>query len=101
MLLLRACIAVYDWFQPFIAAGEIRHAAPALYVPLILGPTSSFARHWLAHRLTLDMSEVAETLAKSAWNSLHLDKPCIDKLCDATLPEDIGTNAPLAGRSPT
>ncbi len=65
--------AVYDWFQPYIAAGEVKRVAPALYVPLVLGPTSSFARHWLAHRLTLDMSEVAETLAESAWNSLRND----------------------------
>jgi len=65
--------AVYDWFQPFIETGEMKRVAPALYVPLVLGPTSSFARHWLAHRLALDMSEVAETLAESAWNSLRND----------------------------
>jgi AcrR family transcriptional regulator len=63
--------AVYDWFLPYIEAGEIKRVAPALYVPLVLGPTSSFARHWLAHRLTLDLSEVAETLAESAWSSLR------------------------------
>jgi AcrR family transcriptional regulator len=63
--------AIYDWFQPYIESGEIKRVAPALYVPLILGPTSSFARHWLANRLTLNVSEVAETLAESAWNSLR------------------------------
>jgi AcrR family transcriptional regulator len=85
--------AVYDWFQPFIAAGEIRRAAPALYVPLILGPTSSFARHWLAHRLTLDMNEVAETLAESAWNSLRIDAVHTD-----TLPDDTGIDPRPQGR---
>jgi AcrR family transcriptional regulator len=63
--------AVYEWFRPYIDAGEIKRVAPALYVPLILGPTSSFARHWLAQRLTLNMNKVAQTLAESAWNSLR------------------------------
>jgi AcrR family transcriptional regulator len=62
--------AVHDWLRPFITAGEIILVPAVLYVPLILGPTTHFARHWLAHRMALDMSEVAETFATIAWKSL-------------------------------
>lgn len=63
--------AVYAWLRPFIDRGEVVAIPPALTVPLILGPTSSFARQWLAHRLDLDTQSVVDTLAEAAWNSLR------------------------------
>jgi AcrR family transcriptional regulator len=62
--------AIYGWLRPFIDRGEVVRVPPALYVPLILGPTAHFARHWLAHRMALDLNEVAETFATAAWKSL-------------------------------
>jgi AcrR family transcriptional regulator len=62
--------AVHEWLQPFIEKGEIIRVSPSLYVPLILGPAASFSRHWLSHRLDLDMTEVAEILAEAAWKSV-------------------------------
>jgi AcrR family transcriptional regulator len=64
--------AIHDWLRPYIERGEVVRVTPALYTPLLLGPTTHFARHWLAHRLTLDLAEVAETLAEAAWQSLRL-----------------------------
>jgi AcrR family transcriptional regulator len=62
--------AVHEWLQPFIEKGEIIRVAPSLYVPLILGPAASFSRHWLSRRLDLDMTEVTDILAETAWKSV-------------------------------
>lgn len=62
--------AVYEWLQPFIQRGEIRRIPPSLCVPLLLGPTASFCRHWLAHRLDLDLPELIDVLSDAAWKSL-------------------------------
>lgn len=67
--------AMHDWLRPYVERGEVIRVAPALYTPLILGPTTHFARHWLAHRLTLDMAEVAEVLAEAAWQALRPQRP--------------------------
>jgi AcrR family transcriptional regulator len=66
--------AIYLWLQPYIDSGEVIRITPALYVPLILGPTSSFARHWLNHRLSLDLNDTIDTLAEAAWNSVRADQ---------------------------
>jgi AcrR family transcriptional regulator len=63
--------AVYEWLRPFVERGEVIQAPAALYIPLLHGPASNFARHWLAHRLTLDMNPVIDLLADAAWNSLR------------------------------
>ncbi len=62
--------AVHEWLQPFIEKGEIIRVPPSLYVPLILGPAASFSRHWLSHRLDLDITEVTDILAEAAWKSV-------------------------------
>lgn len=62
--------AVYEWLQPFIQRGEIRRIPPSLCVPLLLGPTASFCRHWLAQRLDLDLPELIDVLSDAAWKSL-------------------------------
>ncbi|HWC91366.1 MAG TPA: TetR/AcrR family transcriptional regulator [Pirellulales bacterium] len=61
---------IYEWLQPFIQRGEIVRVPPALYGSLIFGPAAHFARHWLAHRVPLDMAEVADVLAAATWKSL-------------------------------
>ncbi len=67
--------AVHAWLLPYIEQGQVIRIPAALYVPVILGPTTHYARHWLAHRLGLDRAEVLEVLARSAWNSLRADTP--------------------------
>lgn len=82
-ILQRFFQAVYDWLQPFIQRGEVRRMPPSLCVPLLLGPTASFARHWLAHRLDLATTEVVDVLADAAWKSLAPDAsagPCFAPL---------------------
>lgn len=63
--------AVHGWLVPFIERGEVVRLPAALYVPLLLGPAAHYARHWLAHRLTLDRAEVVTVLARAAWESLR------------------------------
>jgi AcrR family transcriptional regulator len=62
---------VHQWLRPFIDKDQVVRLPPALYVPLILGSASHVARHWLLHRLSFDLSEIAETLAEAAWKSLR------------------------------
>lgn len=69
-ILRRFFEAVEAWFEPLVERGEIVRVDPGLYVPLALGPTASFARHWLAHRLDLQLDHVAETLGDAAWKAL-------------------------------
>ena len=61
---------VHEWLRPFIDRGDVIRLRPALYAPLIVGPAAHVARHWLAHRLSVDLSEVAEVLAAAAWRAL-------------------------------
>ena len=42
-----------------------------LYVSLILGSTTHFARHWLAGRETVDLTKAAEVFTAAAWKSLR------------------------------
>jgi AcrR family transcriptional regulator len=63
--------AIHAWLRPYVERGEVITAPAALYVPLILGPTAHFARHWLAHRLALDIDDVIGTLARAAWQSIR------------------------------
>ncbi len=59
--------------QAAIGAGQIRKLPPALYQPVVLGPTIEFCRQWLSQRTgKLKPSDVAESLSEAAWNSLRL-----------------------------
>jgi AcrR family transcriptional regulator len=62
--------AISEWLKPYLDRGEVIRVPASLYVPLVLGPTAHFCRHWLAQRMALDMDEVAETFAAAAWKSL-------------------------------
>jgi AcrR family transcriptional regulator len=65
--------AVHEWLLPFVEKGEVIRVPSALYVPLVLGPTAHFARHWLAHRMALDFGEVADVFAGAAWKALKAE----------------------------
>jgi AcrR family transcriptional regulator len=60
-----------EWLAPFIASGELVAAPPEIYVSLVIGPASHFARHWLAHRMKLEVASVIEPLAQAAWNAVR------------------------------
>src|SRR5438552_9749338 len=63
--------AVYEWFKPYIDRGEMAQVPEDLYVSLILGSTTHFARHWLAGRETVDLTKAAEVFTAAAWKSLR------------------------------
>lgn len=63
--------AIHEWFQPYIERGEMIRVPDDLYVSLILGPTTHFARHWLAGRETVDLNQAADIFAAIAWKSLQ------------------------------
>jgi AcrR family transcriptional regulator len=60
-----------DWMRPFVAAGEVLALPGELYASLVLGATSHLCRHWLAGRIELDLTAMAEPLAEAAWRSLR------------------------------
>lgn len=62
--------ALHDWLKPFIESGEVVRVPPHLYAPLIFGPTSHYARHWLAERMPVDPAEATEVIASAVWRSL-------------------------------
>jgi AcrR family transcriptional regulator len=59
------------WLAPFVAAGEIATAPAEIHVSLVIGPATHFARHWLAHRMKLDITSVIEPLAQAAWKAVQ------------------------------
>jgi AcrR family transcriptional regulator len=62
---------VHEWLAPFVAAGEIVAVPEELYASLAIGPASHFARHWLAHRVELDVARVSTVLAEATWQALQ------------------------------
>lgn len=64
---------IYEWFQPYVERGEMIEVPEDLYATLILGPTTHFARHWLAGRESVALDEAAEIFAAAAWKSLRAD----------------------------
>jgi AcrR family transcriptional regulator len=64
--------AIHAWLQPAIERGQVIRVPAALYLPLILGPTTHYARHWLAHRLAFDRDEILDVLTDAAWKSIRV-----------------------------
>ena len=60
----------YEWLSPFIQEGTIARFPQNLYVPLALGPSREYIRHWLRTRLTAEIKEAREPLAEAAWKVL-------------------------------
>ena len=57
----------FDWLTPFINEGTIARFPQHLYIPLVIGPSREFVRHWLKTRLPAEFQEAREPLAEAAW----------------------------------
>jgi len=62
--------AVFDWFYPFVAGGEMRALPPETYVPLISGPIRDYTRQWLSGRVKKEPAAVKTVFAEAAWNAV-------------------------------
>ena len=60
----------FDWLTPFINEGTIARFPQHLYIPLVIGPSREFVRHWLKTRLPAEFQEAREPLAEAAWTVL-------------------------------
>lgn len=63
--------AVSRWTRPRIQGGELRALGPELMTSLWIGPSQDLARHWLAGRSRISLTEAAPVLADAAWNCLN------------------------------
>jgi AcrR family transcriptional regulator len=61
---------VRGWTRPRVQAGELRNLGPELLTALWIGPSQELARHWLAGRARVSLSDAAPTLAAAAYRSL-------------------------------
>ncbi len=64
-------IAVFQWFAPFVAAGDMKRLPPDTYVPIISGPIQDYTRHWLAGQTQASPSKVKLVFADAAWNAMR------------------------------
>lgn len=62
--------AVFTWFAPFVAAGEMRVLPVDTYVPLISGPIQEYARRWLSGHHPHAPRKVKALFADAAWNAV-------------------------------
>jgi AcrR family transcriptional regulator len=62
--------AVRKWMRPRVLAGELRELEPELMTALWIGPSQDLARHWLAGRIRVSLTDAAPVLADAAWRSL-------------------------------
>jgi AcrR family transcriptional regulator len=62
---------VQRWTRPRVRAGELRELEPELLTALWIGPSQELARHWLAGRTRISLTEAAPALADAAWKSLN------------------------------
>ncbi|NJN51110.1 MAG: TetR/AcrR family transcriptional regulator [Gammaproteobacteria bacterium] len=67
--------AVFQWFAPFVAAGDMKRLPPDTYVPIISGPIQDFTRHWLAGQTRESPSKVKHIFADAAWNAMRTGEP--------------------------
>jgi len=56
-----------QWLEPFISDGSVVSLPRSLYLPLIIGPSREFVRHWLRTREPAEIEEAREPLARAAW----------------------------------
>ncbi len=62
--------AVSSWTRPRIQDGELRELEPELLTSLWIGPSQDLARHWLAGRSRMSLTEAEPVLADAAWRCL-------------------------------
>jgi hypothetical protein len=65
--------AVHEWVRPRVKPGELRPIEPEVLTALWIGPSHDLARHWLAGRSRVSLSDAAPVLAEAAWNSLKTE----------------------------
>lgn len=63
--------AVFEWFRPYVVAGQMRALPPETYVPLISGPIRDYTRQWLSGRVQKEPAAVKSVFADAAWNSVR------------------------------
>lgn len=56
------------WMEPRMKSGEIRHIPHRLQVPLIVGPTREFLRHWMPECDKSLLDKAMDYLPKAAWD---------------------------------
>jgi len=61
---------LHEWFSPYVISGELRLLTPELMSALVVGATHDYARHWLAGRTQIPLSDCADILAHAAWMAL-------------------------------
>ncbi len=62
--------AVFSWFAPFVAEGQMRVLPVETYVPLISGATQEYVRRWLSGHHDKGPEEVKALFAEAAWNAV-------------------------------
>ena len=62
--------AVFDWFHPYVVAGDMQALPPETYVPLISGPIRDYTRQWLSGRVKKEPAAVKTVFAEAAWNAV-------------------------------
>ena len=65
--------AVSRWMQPAVEGGQLRAVGPELLTALWIGSSQELARHWLAGRTRVSLTDAADVLAQAAWKSLSLE----------------------------
>ncbi len=64
---------VFGWFEPYVAAGEMRALPVDTYIPLISGPIREYAQQWLDGRTKRSPQAVKQVFADAAWRSVAVD----------------------------
>lgn len=62
--------AVFGWFTPFVARGEMRVLPREAYVPLISGPIQEYVRRWLSGHYERSPVALKALFADAAWNAV-------------------------------
>ena len=64
---------ITNWFGPYIKGGFIKDYPLELLNAFVTGPVHNYARHWLAGRHEVSLSEYREDFAEAAWNAVKSD----------------------------
>lgn len=58
------------WFAGLIRQRVFRRLPPAVYEPLVLGPSREFARQWLSRPKVSDLRKARPTFIEAAWSAI-------------------------------
>jgi len=62
---------ITNWFAPYIEGGFIKDYPLELLNAFVTGPVHNYARHWLAGRHEVPLSEYREDFAEAAWSAVR------------------------------